>query len=175
MTRSLKNVKIWNTDGEHFTIEQSGNISGVKMNHKGSAILTWNFDNSLMLSDHQGHTIQTFKGLKSNVIGAEFSTNDQFILSTSQDGSFMLWDINGNIITQWDNHTDYPIPACFTSDGKGIITVEDNNTKIKICPLPIDVYKKMTSKIDQLSGEIEKIEQKYQLQFLGEITTDLSN
>jgi WD40 repeat protein len=95
----------------------------------GRAISAQREGTAVLWDIKKGTKIQTLKGHMDWVTSARFSPNGKLVATSSTDQTVRVWDtVRYQMIAKLDEQTPIGSPLCFTTDGKFLITVANDNS-----------------------------------------------
>ncbi len=117
-----------------FSANHSKQINYIAISNDGETIATASDDSTIAISNREGKLINKLKTLSYNT-SANFSPNGKQIVSTGGDKYLRLWNLQGKRIDSlhlYDNETSF---ACFTPDGKRLLSASKAAREAKLTTL----------------------------------------
>lgn len=129
-------ARIWDAEGRSVTTLDAHRapLTFSRFSPSGKFILTGAKDNTVKVWTADGQLLHSLSH-ESSPIDAFFSPDEALILTTAQNTNSKLWDLQGDLLRTIDLQGASTVPSVFSSDGKYIIAVTDDQT-VSVGPVP---------------------------------------
>ncbi|MEG4446326.1 hypothetical protein QUB47_31080 [Microcoleus sp. AT9_B5] len=136
-------VRLWKIDGTRIKKVEGHNstVNIVRFSPDGQTIASASEDGTIKLWSLEGKQLQSIKS--PDVLDLAFSPDSKTLSVASWDNTLKIWKIDGILLTTFNIAVVRPVFACFSSDGKLLVTVSEY-------PPQATLWKIEGSKIEQL-------------------------
>jgi WD40 repeat protein len=174
LSRSFNStIEIFSLEGKQINkIITPSVVLGMCM--KGQLLFTWGNDHIIQSWDINGKQLANAKGHISEIKSVNSTVDQRHLVSLDNDGNVKIWNSKGQQLSDLPNQTVHSGTSCFSSNGKEILYISQDQKSILSAPLPMDVLQHIGKLI--LDGdEINYIAKKYNIQFYDILKGNISN